>query len=62
MLIAARFPRQLGIDQGEKYYEESEDRKNGKAWIQRVLTCSNVLRVKEDLGIHLETFEDLKQN
>ena len=48
-------------DQREKYYKESKNQKNRKAWIQHVLTCSNILHVKEDLGIYLDIFKDLKQ-
>jgi hypothetical protein len=61
LLVAARFPRQCGIDEGPKYSDEAEDRKQGRAWITRVLTCSNINRVKEDLGVELQTFEDLKE-
>lgn len=55
----ARHPRQSGADMGDKYKEEYIMRRDGKSWLHRVLDCPNEIRVFEDLGVCLNTFNDL---
>ena len=61
MAYIRRFPRQTGCDEGNKYDEETRQRKNGNDWLQNVLSCGNPNRISEDLGVALRTFEDLKE-